>query len=656
MMHFDRSGGFYDAPFPSDDLRASDGTINLNAFPNPNSIELMSQAVSLASQLGAFARTGGAFFQTTAAVAPASLPDVNTSITASASAFLLAVDPDAPDYLERVPVQVTYQADGGPFGSPNLLALVPIQGTPMRANERYAAVVTTAVKDTTGAPLAPSPEMAALAAGAPPSTMSAPAQQTYAAALKALAKAGIAADHVVGLAAFATGDPTSQFGLFLSDALSRPLLQPDAPFGLTESFDDYCVFQSTIPLPDYQSGTPPYLSAGGGWVVDPTTGKPVFQRYEEARIFLTIPRSTMPASGYPIVLFVRTGAGGDLPLVDRGPQGVTNGPPLVAGTGPALYFAHAGFAGISPDGPLGGIRNTTNANEDFTIFNVFNAVALRDNVRESALELAWFAHVIPSITVDALACSGARTSSGGTTVKFDASHLALMSHSMGSTISPLALAFEPSFGSAILSGAGASWIENVVYKEMPLNVAGVLDVLFQYPSGRTLTENDPATTMFQWAIESADPQVYDEKIIREPLAGSPPKNILMFQGIVDHYILPPIANAMSLTLGVDLAGEAIDQETPALSTYTPVLDLLPLVGRQQIPLPIAGNAASSDGTKVTAILFQARGDGIEDGHEVVFQTDPPKHEYQCFLASSLTGTPSAPPVGDTDAGCPPPTP
>ena len=226
MMHFDRSGGFYDAPFPSDDLRASDGTINLNVFPNPNAIELMSQAVSLASQLGTFARSGGVFFQTTAAVAPASLPDVNTSITASASAFLLAVDPGAPDYLERIPVQVTYQADGGPFGSPNLLALVPIQGTPMRANERYAAVVTTAVKDTTGAPLVPSPEMAALAAGVPPTTMSSPAQQTYAAALAALAKAGIAADHLVGLAAFTTGDPTSQFG---SSSLTLSLAQCSSP-------------------------------------------------------------------------------------------------------------------------------------------------------------------------------------------------------------------------------------------------------------------------------------------------------------------------------------------------------------------------------------------------------------------------------------------
>jgi hypothetical protein len=51
-------------------------------------------------------------------------------------------------------------------------------------------------------------------------------------------------------------------------------------------------------------------------------------------------------------------------------------------------------------------------------------------------------------------------------------------------------------------------------------------------------------------------------------------------------------------------------------------------------------------------VMQAPGDAVEDGHEVIFQTDPPKHAYQCFLATSLAGTPIAPPLADTDAGCP----
>jgi hypothetical protein len=35
------------------------------------------------------------------------------------------------------------------------------------------------------------------------------------------------------------------------------------------------------------------------------------------------------------------------------------GAAVTPGTGPALYFAREGFAGLEVDGPLGGLRNTT---------------------------------------------------------------------------------------------------------------------------------------------------------------------------------------------------------------------------------------------------------------------------------------------------------
>ena len=70
MMSFDRTAGFYSAPFPSDDLRAADGTIDLSGFPNPNSADLITSAVSLASTTGGFGRSAGIFFQTTAALDP----------------------------------------------------------------------------------------------------------------------------------------------------------------------------------------------------------------------------------------------------------------------------------------------------------------------------------------------------------------------------------------------------------------------------------------------------------------------------------------------------------------------------------------------------------------------------------------------------------
>src|SRR6185503_9266031 len=122
------------------------------------------------------------------------------------------------------------------------------------------------------------------------------------------------------------------------------------------------------------------------------------------------------------------GGGGDRPLVDRGPCATAEfTQPITPGTGPAMDFARVGFAGVEIDGPLGGIRNTTGGNEDFLIFNVLNAAALRDNVRESALELTLLADALPAITFDAHDCPGA----GAAPAAFDGAHLALMGHSMG---------------------------------------------------------------------------------------------------------------------------------------------------------------------------------------------------------------------------------
>jgi pimeloyl-ACP methyl ester carboxylesterase len=327
------------------------------------------------------------------------------------------------------------------------------------------------------------------------------------------------------------------------------------------------------------------------------------------------------------VIFVRTGGGGDRPLVDRGPFDGTSTPP---GTGPALHFARAGFAGVQIDGPIGGLRNTTNGDEQFLIFNVFNASALRDNVRQSAMELSLLARALPALDFDSL-CGR---------IKFDPDRLAIMGHSMGSWIAPVTMAYEPSLKAGIFSGAGGSYIANVMDKQHPLKVRPLAEILLDYNMDqRSLDWHDPALTIVQWAAEPSDPQAYD---------GLVHANILMLQGIVDHYILPSIANATSLALGLDLAGPAYDAtNAEEQMLHQPALTpLLPLVGRSAISLPAQGNKSG-----LTALVIQHPGDALQDGHEVVFQTEPPKHQYRCFLSSFAQGVPSVPTDGAADDPC-----
>lgn len=640
-MSFPREGGLWDAPFPSDDLLLPDGRVDLSKYPNPDRVQLVAQSLGLLAPSKGFAASAGIYFSASAPIDPASLPTITGSLAHDASVYLAEVGTNRPE-----PIDVAFLDDGGPYGAPNMIAVLPVQGRPLKPGRTYAAVVTTRVRDVNGRPLQPSPAVADLVAGHKPPGLDGAAYERYRGALPQLAKYLPGADvaQIAAIAVFTTGSPTAELDAVVADMRARPRPTIAAP-KRTDVYADYCVYQSTVSLPVYQDGTPPYQKEGGAWRFD-AGGKPILDHVETARVLFTVPRAKAPSGGWPLAIFVRTGGGGDRPLVDRG---VAASPefmmPVEPGSGPACDLARVGFAGAQVDGPLGGMRNPSGADEQFLVFNVFNPSALRDNVRQSAAELALFSDVVAPFRFDASDCPGV----GPGEVGFDGAHLALMGHSMGAWIAPLASVAAPKIGALVLSGAGGSYIANVMDKQHPTPVRMFAQILLGYQD-RPLTNHDPGLSLLQWAAEPSDPQVYDARVVAEPDPGTSPRHVLMVQGIVDHYILPSIANATSLALGLDQGGPAYDVDNMELAMLkqTPLQTLLPLANRSQLKLPAMGNI---DG-KTTALVVQHPGDGIQDGHEVFFQTEPPKHQFRCFLASWLKGVPVVPPDGAAEAPCP----
>ncbi len=634
---------FWAAPFP-DDARLRGGRVDMTRFPNPAGTPLVAEIMAVASAEPGFGTTSGMFFPLDGPIADPHV-DWHESLAASSPIALVCVDPASPDFQKRVPVAARVLDDGGPWGVPNLLAVLPLQGVPLRPRTRYALVVRSSL-------LAPSAEVEDLVLGARPAGMSAEVFARHREALDALAggPGAIAPSDVAALGVFTTGDPVSALGT-VTAAMVAHVPKPNAPFVLHDSFQAFCAYHTTIDMPDYQAGTPPFDSEGGGWQFD-AAGHPVLQRKATANFVVTIPRAAMPPKGYPLVVFSRTGGGGERPLVDRGVQAMTGGAAITPGTGPALYFAEAGFAGSSIDGPHGGLRNVTHGDEQFLMFNFKNPTALRDNVRQSAAEIALQAHVLDGVSIDVSGCSGA--TAPGSVATIDTGMLVVMGHSMGASIIPLSASIEPRFKAVLLSGAGSSFVENVIYKQHPLMVKGFAELLLGLSAGPYhLTEHDPLLSMLQWAGEPADAPPYADRILRHrPPGAPPPPHVLMMQGIVDHYQLPPIANATSLSFGLDLAGEALDDKTAEIAESPHLGDLLALVGDKAVALPATGNLTMG-GAKITAVVTQHREDGVEDGHEVVFQTDGPKHEYVCFLKSLLAGTPRVPGPGKPGEACGP---
>src|SRR5207237_1142064 len=155
----------------------------------------------------------------------------------------------------------------------------------------------------------------------------------------------------------------------------------------------------------------------------------------------------------------------------------------------------------------------------------------------------------------------------------------------------------------ILSGAGASYIENIVYKEKPIATKGLAELLLGYAGKRELTEFDPVMNILQWAAEPADTQVYARSILREPAAGVD-HHVMMVEGVVDHYIMPPIANTTALSMGLDLAGPELTNDAPELKPFDPLSKVLDLGGRNAIDFPVTGNVKYNDGIPETAVVVQ----------------------------------------------------
>ncbi len=644
-MDFARSTSIFDAPFPSADLVDADGIVDVTGLPSPGHQTIVAQVEAALVGLHGFGTTSAIHFQlseppTTTLITLRPDPTDNTEVVQ-----LVDVDPDSPDVGTRIPIELYYTDDAGPFGAnAHLLTALPLQGWPLRASTTYAVVVLDTLLTATGNRYTPSASMRNLRDHGAPAGLNAATGATYVAAVQQLQMHHVDVDHVVGMTVFRTQSPTAVFERGLESVRGRDTITLDAPFTLETTYDAYCVYHTTAHVPVYQSGTPPYSTEGGGWRFD-ETGALMLDHTEQANVLLTLPRVTMPTDGFPLVTLVRTGAGGDRPLVDRGiDTGEHTG--STPGTGPAMHFAAEGIAGVQIDGPHGGLRNITMGDEQFLVFNIQNPTALRDNLRQSALELDLLVDLLSSLEVDASGCAGLTTHAG--TAHIDVRQLALMGHSMGASIAPLAAAFEPRYRAIVLSGAGASWTENIMYKESPLDVRPIAAGLLGYRTTHPLREDDPVVNWLQWAGEEADAAVYAPLLVRH--ASGQPRHILMFQGIVDTYITLPIANAMTIATGLDLAGPVLDRNDPRTAPFQSITEILPLRGRGAHAFPVTANLTSDEGAMVTGAVVQHMQDGIEDGHEVMWQLPDAQTQYRCFLRTFLRD--AAPSIVDPAVGCP----
>ena len=610
--------GFFDAPFPIVHRVREDRSLIVDDFPNPTLNTLVTALVDeLSSSPAGFGTSAAIFLPLDGPIDPDSLPDIAGSLETGASVFLVNIDPESEELDERLPLWVHFKEAAETYSPTNLLVVLPRPGVVLRPNTLYSVVVTDGVRDAAGRALGSPLAMEQLKADvAPAGPHGAVLLDSYRLLWDHLERTSFSRRVVRGATVFRTGDPFVEMEVLREYIQSLP--EPDATnLRLIEDYETYCVLEGDVEVPLFQSGTRPYSAAGGAIRLD-AEGRPETVESESIRFSLTIPKAPMPDSGWPL-LFYSAGQGGSYTQVCS--RGTFDEQEHTPGRGPALYLADVGIAALSIEAPLVGPRSPTGDTSGMEFYNVVNPVALRDNLRQTAIDFSSLTRLARNLRVPPDLCVEAE--SGDADFSFDDERFLFYGHSTGAVAGSIVLGLERDFAAGLLSGVGAGGYYNLVIKEEPLDFSALISMLLQYGSDDEPDIYDPVIQLFHTFAESAEPLSWARRWALQPPEGADPIHVLIIEGVFDGYFPPPMANALALAAGVEPVSPTVEDT---------LIEALSLVGAEELAPPVCNNVSGSNGDASLLLVQYTQPEGIS-GHYVPFELSEPKYQYRCFFDS-----------------------
>lgn len=491
----------------------------------------------------------------------------------------------------------------------NWLAVRPALGGTMLPGHTYAAWVTSDVKAEGGGNIARSPAFDAVMGNSVPGDAAlAAAHAAYAPLRQYLTNRGIASSTIVTAAVFTVGDPLAEVRELAAAVANEPVptasdwiqcggnavspcAQRDGERACGSGASEYDEYQALIELPIFQEGEPPYLEEGGGLSTDVV-------RTEEVCLSIAVPKSTMPAAGWPLVVFGH-GTGGSYRAHLR---------PEIAGrlAGGTPAFAVVGIDQVQ-HGPR---RGDSDEDPDTLFFNFQNPDAARGNPIQGALDqlslIKW------AKTLD-VTVSGAQ-------IAVDPAHIVLLGHSQGATHGSISLPFSDLDG-GVLSGNGGSLVHALLGKTNPVNIAGGIPLVLQDVDDEgklAMRDKHPVLGLLQHYIDPADPVNFAPLITERPEASSGQKHLLQTFGLDDTYSPPETLTSYLRAANLTLV------ENPTGFVPSGIND----TGVTATPAPVSGNRGT-DPNFITAVGRQYEPDS--DGHFVIYENDDANADVMGFL-------------------------
>ena len=593
---------FWELPWPND-IRRRDSRINVMDFPNGAGTPVLESYKQVISErVDGFSLSAPIYFTFSEAVDEAFAVDGGASLEPTAVAYLLDVDDDSPTRGQRHPAELHYWDARTRYWPGHTLAIRPVHGIPLRSRTTYAAIVTRSVRTATGDTFLRSEDFSAVVstdATTDPTVRQ--ARETFAEALAAVDDASIDRDSILSMAVFTTQDAVGEL-LAMRDWTAQQPAPPavDGAWRLLSSNSRRDLVEGAFVSPQFQAGAVPFLEEGGDIVFN-EMGEPIQQGTFDARFAIAVPTTTMPANGFPLVLYAH-GTGGD----------------YMSFTGAITdLLTDAGYAVMGIDAIHHGTRNPTTTGPEILTFNFLNPDAFRDNARQSAIDVvaqARFAAAtqIPQTVLDR-----------PTAVTFDASQMLFFGHSQGGINGALFMAIDDSVIGGILSGAGGHLPIAMVEKTEPLSIPDLVGLYLRVPSLQSehLVYEHPVLALLQTWTEVADPINYAHMIFDAPRESFAAKSLLQTEGTMDAFTPPRSIESLALAARAPLVG----QELERIEAYA-LLELPFSAGER-----VQGNVA---GGEATAGLMQFTG-----GHFVAFDAG-----NRATMVEFLTGFTSGPPA------------
>lgn len=613
---------FFDLPWPSDVRRNPDGTLDVSEFPQPRENVLVRRYLdAIEADTRGYSVNGGTYLRFSASVDTDTLPaDALVAQLDTASVFLMNVDADSPNVGTRHPVNVSYRDEATRYWPAHCVAVLPVFGIPLEWDTTYAVVITNDVKPEAGGDYERDTDFEAILGDGTSDPDVVAARAIHAPALAALATAGVAESDILTMAVFTTSAAYNELLAgrdFLMDEYELPVADVNAWQPNASAATHVEVLGEYGPSPIFQQGDLPYMRTEDGGDFEIVDGVPVVQGEFDVRFSLTLPPDTvpMPAEGYPIVLYAH-GTGGDYRSYVR--------------NGVGAMLAEQGIAVMGVDQIHHGDRLPGGGDPSLVVFNVINPLSLRDNARQSALDVVQQARLIDGLTVPTTVTGRAAP------VTFDTSKIYFYGHSQGGVNGPLFLAIDDQAQGGVLSGAGAVFVIAVVDKTEPVDISDILSIALGLPGvgmdpfvREHMVYEHPLLALLTTWVDVADTASYAHLISTSPRAGFSPKSILHIEGTSDPFTPPPTHEALAL------AGRF-----PQVSPY---LERIPDHESHGLPAVAASVMSNGNGGTHTVGLVQYDG-----GHFV--STDPPAEALitEFFTSWVEDGVPTI------AAGSPPP--